>query len=200
MARAATEDDVERAWQDTKLAQVLYHDWEADSYDAKWSISFDQRCVDYARDRFVAIAGTAGLAMEMVRLFQVELEHYEKIEGKRLSLEGKAAFLARHWAKQLDSGEVMLASDPRHKIVNPYLFRIDEALACWRRITAPVLLVSGKHSNIPRRMKHTPEQLAERKNAFRNHREVELDDCGHMMHHDQPGRLAEVLEEFFTAP
>lgn len=43
----------------------------------------------------VAIAGTAGLAMEMVRLFQVELEHYEKIEGKRLSLEGKAAFLAR---------------------------------------------------------------------------------------------------------
>ncbi|MGQ0848799.1 MAG: proteasome subunit beta [Actinomycetota bacterium] len=43
----------------------------------------------------VAIAGTAGLALEMVRLFQVELEHYEKIEGSRLSLEGKAAFLAR---------------------------------------------------------------------------------------------------------
>ena len=37
----------------------------------------------------VAIAGTAGLAIEMVRLFQVELEHYEKIEGSRLSLEGQ---------------------------------------------------------------------------------------------------------------
>lgn len=49
----------------------------------------------------VAIAGTAGLAMEMVRLFQVELEHYEKIEGKRLSLEGKAAFLARLVRSQL---------------------------------------------------------------------------------------------------
>ena len=43
----------------------------------------------------VAIAGTAGLAIDMVRLFQVELEHYEKIEGIRLSLEGKASFLAR---------------------------------------------------------------------------------------------------------
>ncbi|MFJ9842803.1 proteasome subunit beta [Kitasatospora sp. NPDC101155] len=38
----------------------------------------------------VGIAGTAGLAVEMVRLFQLELEHYEKIEGTTLSLEGKA--------------------------------------------------------------------------------------------------------------
>ncbi len=38
----------------------------------------------------VGIAGTAGLAVEMVRLFQVQLEHYEKIEGALLSLDGKA--------------------------------------------------------------------------------------------------------------
>ena len=38
----------------------------------------------------VGIAGTAGLAVELVHLFQVELEHYEKIEGTPLSLEGKA--------------------------------------------------------------------------------------------------------------
>jgi proteasome beta subunit len=51
----------------------------------------------FPADRYsaVAIAGTAGLAMDMVRLFQVELEHYEKIEGIRLSLDGKASFLAR---------------------------------------------------------------------------------------------------------
>jgi proteasome beta subunit len=51
----------------------------------------------FPADRFsaVAIAGTAGIAMDMVRLFQVELEHYEKIEGIRLTLEGKASFLAR---------------------------------------------------------------------------------------------------------
>ena len=42
----------------------------------------------------VGIAGTAGIAVEMVRLFQVELEHYEKIEGSTLSLDGKANRLA----------------------------------------------------------------------------------------------------------
>lgn len=42
----------------------------------------------------VGIAGAAGLAIELVKLFQVELEHYEKIEGTLLSLEGKANRLA----------------------------------------------------------------------------------------------------------
>ncbi|TDO93121.1 proteasome subunit beta [Enemella evansiae] len=50
----------------------------------------------FAADEFsmVGIAGTAGLAVEMVRLFRVELEHYEKIEGAPLSLDGKANRLA----------------------------------------------------------------------------------------------------------
>lgn len=42
----------------------------------------------------IGIAGTAGLALELVRLFQLELEHYEKIEGTLLSLDGKANRLA----------------------------------------------------------------------------------------------------------
>jgi len=50
----------------------------------------------FATDEYslVGIAGTAGLAIELVRLFQVELEHYEKIEGALMSLEGKANRLA----------------------------------------------------------------------------------------------------------
>jgi len=50
----------------------------------------------FAADEYsaVGIAGTAGLAIEMVKLFQVELEHYEKIEGTLLSVEGKANRLA----------------------------------------------------------------------------------------------------------
>ena len=50
----------------------------------------------FAADEYsaVGIAGTAGLAIELVKLFQVELEHYEKIEGALLSLEGKANRLA----------------------------------------------------------------------------------------------------------
>src|SRR6266581_815909 len=42
----------------------------------------------------VAIAGVAGIGIDLVRLFQVELEHYEKLEGRALSLEGKANRLA----------------------------------------------------------------------------------------------------------
>lgn len=53
----ATEAEVEAALKDTKLAQVLYHDWEAETYDEKWSISYDERCIDYARGRFDAVAG-----------------------------------------------------------------------------------------------------------------------------------------------
>src|ERR1700753_2277420 len=50
-----TADQVEAARHASKLAQVLYHDWEAENYDEKWSISYDQRCVDYARGRFDGI-------------------------------------------------------------------------------------------------------------------------------------------------
>jgi ubiquinone/menaquinone biosynthesis C-methylase UbiE len=66
----ATAEQVTAAYADNKLAQVLYHDWEAQTYDGKWSISFDQRCIDYARDRFEAITGTPdplpyGTALEL---------------------------------------------------------------------------------------------------------------------------------------
>ncbi|MCL2464833.1 MAG: proteasome subunit beta [Micrococcales bacterium] len=49
----------------------------------------------------IGIAGTAGLAVELVRLFQLELEHYEKIEGSLLSLDGKANRLATIIRSQL---------------------------------------------------------------------------------------------------
>ena len=51
----------------------------------------------FAADEYsgVAIAGAAGPAVEMVRLFQVQLQHYEKVEGEQLSLEGKANQLAQ---------------------------------------------------------------------------------------------------------
>nr|WP_166757203.1 proteasome subunit beta [Modestobacter marinus] len=50
----------------------------------------------YAADSWsvIGIAGAAGIAIEMVRLYQVELEHYEKIEGLTMSLDGKANRLA----------------------------------------------------------------------------------------------------------
>lgn len=57
----------------------------------------------FATDEYsaMAVAGTAGLAVEMVRLFQTELEHFEKIEGRNLTLEGQANYLSRMVRNQL---------------------------------------------------------------------------------------------------
>jgi proteasome beta subunit len=49
-----------------------------------------EKVVEADRHSGVAIAGAAGPAMEMIKLFQLQLEHYEKVEGSSLSLEGKA--------------------------------------------------------------------------------------------------------------
>ncbi len=55
-----TREEVEAARHNPKLANVLYHDWESQTYDEKWSISYDERCITYARERFETVAGTAG--------------------------------------------------------------------------------------------------------------------------------------------
>ena len=95
----------------------------------------------FPADRFsaVAIAGTAGLAIDMVRLFQVELEHYEKIEGVRLSLEGKASFLAR-----LVRGQLPLAF--QGLVVVPLFAGYDDRDAHGRVFTFDV--VGGRYEEI----------------------------------------------------
>ena len=54
-----------------------------------------EKVVPADRHSGVAIAGTAGLAMEMIRLFQLQLEHFEKLDGRPISLEGKANQLSQ---------------------------------------------------------------------------------------------------------
>jgi proteasome beta subunit len=62
-----------------------------------YTIADDKMRKVFAADDFsaIGIAGAAGMAVEMVKLFQLELEHYEKLTGDRLSLEGKANRLAQ---------------------------------------------------------------------------------------------------------
>ena len=60
----------------------------------------------------VAIAGAAGPAVEMVRLFQVQLEHYEKVQGGPISLEGKANQLAEMVRANLQAAMMGLAVVP----------------------------------------------------------------------------------------
>ena len=55
---------MKEAWTDPKIANIVYHDWEASTYDEKWSISYDDRCISYARDRYVHVAGDEGWPAE----------------------------------------------------------------------------------------------------------------------------------------
>lgn len=112
--------------------------------------------------------------------------------------EVKAQFLARHWARQADGGGVALCFDPRHKMVNPVLSRLDELIACWQRVTCPVLWVLTNEADPRGWRKDTPAQFQQRKQAFRNFSEITLEDSGHMMHHDQPQKLAEIIEDFLS--
>src|SRR3954470_15447548 len=60
-------------------------------------------------------------------------------EGNARLTSERAAFLARHWGRATPGGRVELASDPAHKRVNPVLYRVEDAEACWRNVAAPVL-------------------------------------------------------------
>jgi pimeloyl-ACP methyl ester carboxylesterase len=110
----------------------------------------------------------------------------------------KARWLAKHWGERLLSGEIRLRADPRHKLPNAVLYRIEEAIACWSNIKCPVLWVRGGESWIERWI--APEELERRRRAFANLREREIGEAGHMLHHDQPEGLAAVIEEFLLPP
>jgi pimeloyl-ACP methyl ester carboxylesterase len=108
----------------------------------------------------------------------------------------RAAFLAEHWGEAMPDGRVALRSDPAHKRVNPVLYRLDEAKACWRLVTAPVLWVEGGESQTSGRLRIDGADLAERKHSFANLTARTLPGAGHMLHHDQPEALAQMVEEF----
>jgi pimeloyl-ACP methyl ester carboxylesterase len=112
----------------------------------------------------------------------------------------RADFLARHWGLELPDGRVQLRGDPAHKIVYPVLYRYEEARACWREVTAPVLWVDAAESRGLERVGLDAAQYAERRAAFRDLRYVTVSESGHMLHHDQPERVARLLEEFLSAP
>ena len=62
--------------------------------------------------------------------------------------EDKAAWLAPHWSRQGADGRWEILGDPAHKRTNPMLYRVDEVLACWKQIRAPLLWVDGDRTDI----------------------------------------------------
>ena len=67
----------------------------------------------------------------------------------------KAEFLAQHWARTLPDGRAELTSDPRHKMPFPHVYRMEESVAIWRNVEAPVLWVAATDSEIPRWLERT---------------------------------------------
>lgn len=111
----------------------------------------------------------------------------------------QAAFMAEHLGQENDDKEVVVAADPYHRQTGPVLYRLEDAKACWRRIAAPVLWVAAKDSFVMKGFADAAgaADYRERIACFRDIRVEVLEDAGHNMHHDQPQRLARLLEEFF---
>ena len=115
----------------------------------------------------------------------------------RLSDE-KAMYLAQYWSKA-ENGGYSLLGDAAHKIMNPIGYRLAEAQACWRNIAAPVLHVEAKQTEAGMWLSRAGEPVdfdafRKRFDCISKWKSVIVDNAGHMVHHDQPEALAELIE------
>ncbi len=115
----------------------------------------------------------------------------------RLGLD-KAQWLAQHWARPDAEGRWRILGDAAHKIVNPYLYRVDEVQAMFGQITAPVLAVEASDDSLGQWWKgqYTLDEYHQRLQAVADVRIARIEDAGHMLHHDQPQALAARLGDF----
>ena len=118
-----------------------------------------------------------------------------RTSNPRLTLE-RSLYLAQHWGRQNAARRVELRSDPEHKLINPVAYQLEEAMACWRNVAAPVLWIDGAESKTMARMRIKAGEHEARKACFRDLRAHTVTEAGHMLHHDQPERLAELIEAF----
>jgi pimeloyl-ACP methyl ester carboxylesterase len=139
-----------------------------------------------------AMRGYASLAEVAARLQKT---------NPRLAPE-RAAFLAGHWAAPDASGQWFILGDPAHKMHGPLLYHVEEVLACSSRITAPVLWVEAEDTNMWRWMGPKEQARAEVDRRLGHLARVTarmLPDAGHMLHHDQPELLAQMIEAFLAS-
>ena len=110
-------------------------------------------------------------------------------------LADRAEFIARAWTRDTGNG-VRLAFDPRHRWVNPVLYRREEAEACWARVEAPMLLITAEHSGHQERLqKELSDEFV--RATFRNGARIAtLPGLGHMMHHEDPQAVADQIIPF----
>lgn len=119
-----------------------------------------------------------------------------KRDNPRLTDE-RADFMAANLGEVKADGTIGLAADVHHRWDSPNLYRVEEYMAIWRKIAAPTLMITGEHSFLFSRFfgKDAPE-YRHRVECFQNIQEISLADSGHNMHHDEPERVAALIEEF----
>lgn len=109
-----------------------------------------------------------------------------------------AIWLANEWTERKEDGQRHVLADAVHKRVNPMLYRCDEILATWENIDAKVLWVEGDTADQTQlnRGRYTREEFEERLRTVKSLERMRIDDCGHMVHLDQPGPLAQAVDRF----
>lgn len=127
------------------------------------------------------------------------------MHSDRFLTAARADFLSNHLAR-IGEGEnkaglrhhgIIWNGDPWHKAPAPYLFRLEESMAVWRRIICPVLWVAGRQSWVVRDFATRPGDWEARRACFANVTETWLEDADHMLHHDQPAAVARIIEDWF---
>ena len=108
----------------------------------------------------------------------------------------RALFVARTWARETDNG-IELRADPAHKLPNAVQYRRAEALACRAAATARVMIVTGAESDFHAAAKPWLDEEQDR-HSYRVSESVVIPGAGHMVHFEQPRRLAEAVEAFLS--
>jgi pimeloyl-ACP methyl ester carboxylesterase len=85
-----------------------------------------------------------------------------------------------------------------HKVINAQLFKTDETQAIYERITAPTLCVVASSDSMSQwwNDRYTLDEFKQRIAVVPNLTHAVIEDAGHMLHHDQPGQLAQLIENF----
>lgn len=134
---------------------------------------------------------------QKARTYATYEELADSIRRHNPRLDGACSdFLARHWGQQSAGGQVTLRADPALNRRSARMYRMDEMIACWRRIKAPVLWIEAAESTNKQRHHISEEDFATRRGALRDVRMAVIADAGHMVHLEQPQRLAALIEEF----
>ncbi len=141
---------------------------------------------------------------------ELALKSYDSVDGVAQRLmktnhrlgQDKADWLARHWARQEADGQWRILGDAAHKITNASLYRVDEVLEIFQRISAPTLSVEASDNSLEKwwQGKYTLAEYHQRLQSVASIAQAKVTDAGHMLHHDQPRQVAELMDQFMENP